>query len=172
MAQLNSRGTLTRARWDYFERTDGFASIWGSVASGGIGAYFVNNSTGGTALDIYTFSWFASQALPWEIVLCGPPVTGNALAPSEWNLFALSPDHAKPAGSVGMFTALTSAYWTIVRVSNSMQGQQFAPIMGNYWLTLPPGWGVAVGATAPSTGCELSMTVFYQEVLDNIAPAR
>lgn len=171
MAQLNTRGTLTRNRWDFFEHSNGVSSIYGSVTSGAIGAYFANNSSGATAIDIYTINWAASVAGVWGIYLLLPPLVLTALAPTESHIFALAPDVATPPGVNGMFTLVASPYQTFIRYSNNINGVQTAPIMGSYFATLPPGWAIAVSGPGSANPCELSMTVWYQYVTDNIAPA-
>ena len=171
MAQLNTRGTLTRNRWDYFEHSNGVASIYGSVTSGGIGAYFANNSSGATAIDVYTLNWSASVAGVWNIILMLPPIVLTAIAPTESHVFALAPDVATPPGIVGMYSLLASPYQTFVRYSAGSSGAQMAPIMSSYFATLPPGWAISISGPNGSNPCELSLTVWYQYVTDNIAPA-
>jgi hypothetical protein len=171
MAQLNTRGTLTRARWDYFEHSDGVASIYGSVTSGGIGAYFANNSHGATAIDIYTLNWSASVAGLFAIGLFSPPLVLTALAPTESHIFALAPDVATPPGVVGMFTNSAGAYSTFIRYSAGSSGAQMAPIMASYFASLPPGWAISISGPGSANPCELAMTVWYQYVTDNISPA-
>jgi hypothetical protein len=172
MAQLNSRGTLTRSRWDYFEHSNGVASVFGSVSSGSIGAYFVNNSTGSTALDLYTLQWTASVAGLWAITLLLPPLVLSEFPASENHIFAVASDTPTPPGLNGMFTLITSTILTYVRYSNTINAGTLAPISGNYFATLPPGWAISVNGPGSSNPCELSMTVWYQYVTDNISPAR
>jgi len=171
MAQLNSRGTLTRSRWDYFEHSNGISNIYGQVTSGTIGAYFANNSAGATAIDIYTLNWAVSVAGIFTITLLLPPLVIVPLTPLESQTFALAPDVATPPGIIGMFTVLSSPYKTFVRYSNGSSGAQMAPIMGSYFATLPPGWAICVSGQGSPNPCELSMTVWYQYVTDNISPA-
>lgn len=171
MAQLNTRGTLTRTRWDYFEHSNGVSSIYGSVTSGGIGCYFANNSSGATAIDIYTINWSASVAGLWTITLMLPPFILTPIAPAEAHLFALAPDVAAPPGVNGMFSVIGSPFQTFIRYSNASSGAQVAPIMGSYFATLPPGWGITISGPGSPNPCELAMTVWYQYVTDNIAPA-
>jgi hypothetical protein len=172
MAQLNSRGTLTRARWDYFEHSNGVSLVYGTVPSGPIGAYFANNSAGATAIDIYTVNWSASVSGLWAITLLSPPLVLTPLAPSESHIFALASDLAAPPGINGMWTAVAGAFQTYIRYSATSSGAQVAPIMGSYFATLPPGWAISIGGAGSSNPCELAMTVWYQYVLDNIPPAR
>jgi len=171
MAQLNSRGTLTRSRWDYFEQTNGWASVYGSVTSGGIGAYFANNSTGSLALDIYNFTWFASVAVPWNVTLFVPPLVLTAFTPTDSEVHASQPDRATLAGVVGMYSASASPFFTIQRISNQVQSGIVEPVAGQPFVTLPPGWAIGIGGFAGTNPCELSLNVWYQEVTDNIAPA-
>lgn len=171
MAQLNTRGTLTRTRWDYFEHSDGVASLYGSVTSGTIGAYFANNSTGATAIDLYTLNWSCSVANQVYISLLLPPLVVTPLAPTESHIFALAPDVATPPGVVGMFTSSAGPFATYIRYSAATTGTQLSPIMGSYFATLPPGWAISVNTFNGSNPCELSMTVWFQYVTDNIAPA-
>ena len=171
MAQLNTRGTLTRSRWDYFEHSNGVSSVYGSVASGPIGAYFANNSSGATAIDIYTINWSASIVELFGIFLLVPPLILTPLAPSESHIFALASDVGAPPGVNGMFTVNGGLGQTYVRYSAGSSGVQVAPIMGSYFATLPPGWAICVFGPGSSNPCELSMTVWYQYVTDNIAPA-
>jgi hypothetical protein len=171
MAQLNSRGTLTRGRWDYFEHSNGISSVWGSVASGPIGCYFANNSSGATAIDVYTLNWSASVSGLFAIGLFLPSIILTPLAPSESHLFAVAPDTAAPPGINGMFTNLASPYYTFIRYSAGSGGAQMAPIMGSYFATLPPGWAISISGPGSSSPCELAMTVWFQYVTDNIAPA-
>jgi len=172
MAQLFSRGTLTRTRWDYFERTNGWAFVTGNVASGGIGTYFANNSTATMHLDIYNLTWAASIATDWDVWLYAPPLTITPMTPGEGSVNSIQPDHAAPAGVVGMYTASTGNYRHVLRISNNVNGGSIAPVGGMTWLTLPPLWTIAVSAYVGANPCELSMTVWFQESLDNIAPAR
>jgi hypothetical protein len=171
MAQLNSRGTLTRSRWDYFEHSNGVASLYGSVTSGFIGAYFANNSSGATAIDIYTLNWSASVANVFTVSLLQPPLVLAALAPIESHIFALAADVATPPGINGMFTNFASPALEYVRYSAGSTGAQVSPILGDYFATLPPGWAISVSSDGSANPCELSMTVWYQYVTDNIAPA-
>ena len=171
MAQLNSRGTQTRSRWDYFEHSNGIAFVYGSVTSGGIGAYFINNSTGATAIDVYTLDWFTSVAGLWALSLFPPGTTITPLPILESNVFCLAPDVATPPGQVGMLIVPSPTYRTFIRYSNNSNGGQVAPISGSYFATLPPGWAIAIGGPGSPNPCELSMTVWYQYVLDNVPPA-
>jgi len=171
MAQLNSRGTLTRNRWDYFEHSNGVSEIYGSVASGAIGCYFANNSSGATAVDIYTINWSASVAGLFWIALLMPPLTVVPLVPTESNIFALAPDVAIPPGINGMFTGISSPGRTYIRYSAGSSGAQLAPIMGSYFATLPPGWAISISTPGSANPVELAMTVWYQYVTDNISPA-
>ena len=118
MAQLNSRGTLTRGRWDFFERSNGVAFVYGSVGAGPIGAYFANNATSGAAIDIYAIHGSSNNAVNWDTFILLPPIAGEP------------------------------------------------------FFTLPPLWGIAILSPGAPGADELSLTVWYQEVLDNIAPAR
>lgn len=172
MAQLNSRGTQTRGRWDFFEHSNGVASIYGQVVSGSIGAYFANNSTGAAAIDIYTLNWAASVAGVFSIALFLPPLVMAPLTPLETHLFPLQPDLAAPPGVMGMFTTSTGAYETMFRYSGGSSGAQVAPIMGSYFVTLPPDWAIGVSGLGSANPCELSLTIWYQYVTDNISPAR
>lgn len=172
MAQLVSRGTLTRTRWDYFERTNGWAFVFGSVVSGGIGTYFTNNSTATMQLDIYNLTWAATVGLPWDVWLYSPPLTITPMAPSEGSVNCIQPDHAPPAGVVGMYTASAGVFRHILRISNNVNGGSIAPVGGMSWLTLPPLYSLAVSTNVGSNPCELSMSVWFQEILDNVAPAR
>lgn len=172
MARLNSRGTLTRTRWDYFERTNGWAFVSGSVTSGGIGTYFSNNSSATMQLDIYSLTWAASVSLDWDILLYAPPLTISPMVPTESSVNCVQPDSAAPAGVVGMYTASAGNFRHIERISNAVNGSVIAPVGGMSWLTLPPLWSIAVSANAGGNPCELSMTVWYQEILDNVAPAQ
>lgn len=172
MAQLNSRGTLTRGRWDYFEHSNGIAFVWGSVATGQIGAYYANNSTGQTAVDIYTILWSASVNAAWTVQVLHPQLTLAALAPTEASIYSLQPDQATPPGVVGMFTASSGPFHSLNYYPAGNQGLQMSPIMGNYFLTLPPNWAIAVTAPNITNPCSLSMTIWFQYVTDNIAPAQ
>lgn len=172
MAQLNSRGTLTRSRWDYFEHSNGVSSIYGSVTSGAIAAYFANNSSGATAIDIYTLNWSASINTVAAIYLLLPPLVVTPITPTESHIFALAPDTATPPGVNGMCSAIAGSYQTFVRYSAGSTGVQMAPIMGNYFATLPPSWAIAIACSSVTNPIELSMTVWYQYVTDNIAPAQ
>lgn len=171
MAQLNSRGTLTRSRWDYFEHSNGVASIFGSVTSGGIGCYFANNSTGATAIDIYTLNWSASVSQVFNVSLLLPPLILTPLAPTESHIFSLASDVATPPGLTGMFIGVSSIFQTYIHYSASSTGAEVSPIAGSYFATLPPGWAISVGVGAGSNPIELAMTVWYQYVTDNISPA-
>ena len=171
MAQLNTRGTLTRSRWDYFEHSNGVSTIWGSVTSGPIGAYFANNSTGATAIDIYSLEWSASVSGLWGIGFFMPPLVLTAITPSESSIQAVLPDVATPPGVNGMFSLYASTYRTLTRYEGPIGGAQLAPIMGSYFATLPPGWAIVISGPGSPNPCELAMTVWYQYVTDNIAPA-
>lgn len=172
MAQLNSRGTLTRGRWDYFEHSNGFASVYGSVASGGIGAYFANNSTATMQLDIYALYWFASVASPWVVSLLPPPLVLTAVTPTDIQIRATQPDKAAPAGVCGMYSASGSPFYTVQRVSNALTSGVVQPTPAQPFITLPPMWAIAVGGFTGTGPVELSLNVWFQEVLDNTPPAR
>jgi hypothetical protein len=171
MAQLNTRGTLTRTRWDYFEHSNGVASIYGAVSSGTIGAFFANNSSGSTAIDVYALNWSASVAGTFYITLYLPPLVMTPLTPVESHIFALAPDVATPPGVTGMFTFNAGAFQTYIRYAASTNGAQVAPLMGSYFATLPPGWAISINGFGSSNPCELAMTVWYQYVTDNVSPA-
>lgn len=171
MAQLNSRGTMIRSRWDFFERSDGFAHVHGTGTGPLFGAYFANNSSGATNLDIFNLTWSASVTGIVEVAFFVPPIIVVPLAPTESFIHPLLPDSAQPPGVLGMFTNFTSVYWTIVRYSNGANQDEMTPIPGSYFCTLPPSWAIAVWTPAPSSPAEFSMTVWYQEMLDNISPA-
>lgn len=171
MGQQFSRGTLTRARWDYFERTDGIAMVWGQVVSGPIGAYFANNSSGSLAIDVYNFQMFSSVTTIWDVLLLLPPLVLTPITLNDAQVMSLQPDHAQPAGVVGMFSALTSNFRRLQRVSNGAFQLTMTPIPGSYFITLPPGWALSVFGNPGANPAELSMTTWYQEVTDNIAPA-
>ena len=172
MAQLNTRGTLTRGRWDFFERTNGVAFVYGSVTTGPIGCYFVNNGTGGLAIDLYAVASSSSAQGLWDTYILLPPITGSALTPTESTVSCIKPDEATPAGAVGMFTALTSPTRHLLRESEPTNYVEINPVAGVPFYTLPPMWGIAIFTNPTGAQCEMSMTVWYQEVLDNIAPAR
>jgi hypothetical protein len=172
MAQLNTRGTLTRGRWDFFERSNGVAFVYGSVGAGPIGAYFINNAAGGLAIDLYAISGASSNSVLWDTYILLPPISGSAITPTESWVSCIKPDEAAPAGAVGMYSALTSATRHLTRDSNKDNYYLLNPIAGEPFFTLPPLWGIAIMTPgAPGTD-ELSLTVWYQEVLDNIAPAK
>ena len=172
MAQLNSRGTQTRGRWDYFEHSNGIAFVSGSVTTGPIGAYFANNSTGATAIDVYTINWMASVSLTFTLMVFPPPFSLTPVTPTDSNVRALQADLAAPPGLVGMYSFGAAPYIQMLRYSAGSTGAQVAPITGNYFTTLPPGWAIAVECGVQSNPVELSMTVWYQYVTDNIAPAQ
>lgn len=171
MAQLNSRGTLTRGRWDFFEHSNGWASVYGSVTSGGIGAYYANNATGTLQVDVYSLFWTCSVASTWNVQLLPPPIIATAFPPTDIEIHACQPDAAQPVGSVGMFSAYGGPFFIVFHVSNSMTGQFFAPVAGEPFVTLPPGWAISVGGNSGGNPCEMSMNVWFQPMLDNIAPA-
>ena len=171
MAQLNSRGTLTRGRWDYFEHSNGWASVYGSTTTGLIGAYFANNSTATMQLDIYHLAWFASITAIWGIVLLPPPQILTTIVPTEIQIHAQQPDKATPPGTCGIYSGIGSQYYTIQRVSNSTQSGTLAPVAGEPFITLPPMWAIAVQAQPGTNPIELSLNVWFQEVLDNVPPA-
>ena len=172
MALLNSRGTLTRGRWDYFEQSNGWASVYGSVASGPIGAYFINNSTGAIQIDVYSLYWWASSAFAWTVALFPPPFVATAITPTEVEIHAAQPDRQTPAGACGLYYNQTSAFYTLQKVSNSVESGIVQPAPGQPFITLPPSWGIGVGGGGVAGPTELSMNVWFQEVSDNIAPAR
>ena len=171
MAQLNSRGTLTRSRWDYFEHSNGVSSCFGSVTSGAIGCYFANNSSGATAIDIYTLNWNVSVAGPFALYLLLPPLVLTPLAPTESHIFALAPDVATPPGLNGMFTAIGGISQNYLYYTSGTVGDEVSPITGSYFATLPPGWAIAMFGQGSANPIAMSMTVWYQYVTDNIAPA-
>lgn len=171
MAQLNSRGTLTRNRWDYFEHSNGWASVYGSVPSGLISAYFANNSTGTMQLDIYRVEWFASVPAAWGIALIPPPLIVTPITPTDIEIHSAQPDRGAPAGICGMYSAFASPFYQIQRNSNQASSGSLAPIAGVPFITLPPGWIIAVGGNPGANPCELSMNVWFQEIIDNVPPA-
>lgn len=172
MAQLNSRGTQTRNRWDYFEHSNGVSLVWGTVTSGPIGCYFANNSTGATAIDIYTINWSSSVTGVFAVGLVIPPLILTPITPAESHIFALAPQTATPPGVNGMFSNYPATYVTYIRYSGASGGAELSPVMGSYFATLPPGWAITISGPGSPNPCELSMTVWYQYVTDNIAPAQ
>lgn len=171
MASLNSRGTLTRGRWDFFEHSNGWASVYGSVVSGGIGAYFANNSTATMQLDIYALYWFASVATTWSVVLFPPPLIVTPFAPTDIEIHSSQPDRGQLAGVLGMYSASASPFFTIHRISNSQTSGVLQPVAGEPFIALPPNWAIGVGGFGGSNPIEISLNVWYQEVIDNIRPA-
>lgn len=171
MAQLVSRGTLTRGRWDYFEHSNGWASVYGSTATGAIGAYYANNASGTLQVDIYSLFWACSVSSTWQVQLLPPPLILTAITPTDTEIHACQPDAAQPVGSVGMFSAYGGPFFTIFRGSNSVSGQFFNPVANYPFVTLPPGWAISVGGVGGSGTVEMSMNVWFQPMLDNVPPA-
>ena len=171
MARLNSRGTLTRGRWDFFEHSNGWASVFGSVTSGGINAFFANNSTATLQIDVYNLTWFASIPLVWNVFILIPPLVLTEIPPTEIEVHACQLDAGTPPGICGMFNANSSPSFTIQRVSNATTSGIIEPVAGQPFITLPPGWAIGVGGGAVTNPCEISLNVWFQPVLDNVPPA-
>ena len=171
MARLNSRGTMTRSRWDFFEHSNGWASVYGSVTSGGINAYFANNSTATLQIDIYNFTWFASVALVWNVFILIPPLVLTPIPPTEIEVHACQLDAAAPPGVCGMFNANASPSFTIQRISNATTSGIIEPVAGQPFITLPPSYAIGVGGGPATNPTELALNVWFQPVLDNIPPA-
>jgi len=172
MALLNTRGTLVRDRLDFFETSNAWAFVFGSVASGAFAAFLNNNSTGHTQLDVYGMLWFSSIAQVWDVTLHPPIQTFTPVTPTESMILCIQPDLPAPAGFIGLASAFNSpSYYRILRQSGGAQSGTLDLGYGTAHTVLPPGWSLVLSTTA-TAAVELSVTFYYQQVTDNVAQAK
>lgn len=172
MAQLNTRGTLTRSRWDYFESSDGWAFVDASVPSGVLGCYLANNSTGATSLDVYSMEFSATVATTWWAIVFVPPLILTPVTPIVTGISPIQTDHAAIPGALGAYNAIASNFIRIARFAAPTNTILLNPLGNMTFISLPPGWALSAFADPVVSTQEVGMTVWYQEVLDNISPAR
>jgi hypothetical protein len=171
MAQLNTRGTMVRNRFDFYESSDCWGFVFGSVVSGPICAYLVNNASVAAQLDVYGVTWFSSTAQPWDVTVRAPSQTVTPIAPTESQLHSIQPDQPAPLGAVGLCSAFNpDVFYRLMRQSGGATSGSIDLGYGAAHTVLPPGWFLVISASV-GAATELSATFFYQIVVDNVAPA-
>jgi hypothetical protein len=172
MAQLNTRGTFVRDRLDFYEQSNCWGFVYGSVNGGGISAYLINNGAGNLQLDIYGIQWFSSTPEPWDVAVHHPVQLITPVTPIDAQIHCIQPDLPMPVGVVGMASAFTpDIYHIVLHQSGGATSGTLDIGYASPHIVLPPGWLFSVSSTVTGL-CELSMTVFYQMVLDNIPPVQ
>jgi hypothetical protein len=172
MAQLNTRGTLTRSRLDFYEHSNCWGFVLGNVPNGGIYAYLVNNASSSLQLDVYGMKWFSSVAETWEVTVRQPVQGITPITPAWSEIHAIQPDLPMPLGVIGLASNfIPSATYYVMRQSGGATSGELEIGYRTPHIVLPPGWLIVIGATA-AAAVELSVTFFFQQVLDNIPPAQ
>jgi len=172
MAYLNTRGTLVRSRLDFYETSNCWAFVYGTATASGISAYILNNASAATQLDVYGVQWFSSTPQPWDVAVHQPVQAILPLTPGEIEVHTIQPDLPAPVGVVGLASGyVADVYYRVLRQSGGATSGQIDLGYDSPHIVLPPGWLFSVSTYVSGT-CELSMTVFYQIVLDNVPPAQ
>src|SRR5215472_9763882 len=105
MAYLNTRGTLTRSRLDFYETSNCWAFVNGNVAGGQIAAYLLNNAATAMQVDVYGMRWASSTAQPWAVTVRQPVQTITPITPTYSEVHCIQPDLPMPLGIVGLASA-------------------------------------------------------------------
>jgi hypothetical protein len=172
MAQLNTRGTLVRNRFDFYEHSNCWGFVLGNVPNGGIYAYLLNNASSPLQLDVYGMKWFSSAPETWELTVRQPVQAITPITPAWSEIHSIQPDLPMPLGFIGLANNFNpTATYFVMRQSGGATSGQLDIGYATPYIVLPPGWLIVIGATATSA-VELSVTFFYQQVLDNVAQAR
>jgi len=172
MAYLNTRGTLTRSRLDFYETSNCWAFVLGTVGSGTVSAYLLNNAATALQLDVYGMRWFSSTPEVWDVAVHQPVQTITPITPTRIDVHTIQPDLAMPLGVVGLASLYTpDVYYYVMHQSGGAQSGELELGYGTPHIVLPPGWLISVSAAIAGT-CELSVTFFFQQVLDNVPPAQ
>jgi hypothetical protein len=137
-----------------------------------VGCYLANNSAGGTALDIYSLNFTASVATTWWAIVLLPPIVVSPVTPLSSDISPVQVDRAGLPGVLGAYSALSSPYRRIANWAAPVSDILLNPLGTMFWVSLPPGWAISAYADGGAGPLIISMTVWYQEVLDNISPAR
>jgi hypothetical protein len=172
MAYLNTRGTLTRSRLDFYETSNCWGFVSGSLGTGSLGAYLLNNATTNLQLDIYGVRWFSSTPEVWSVSLVQPVQTISPVMPDETFIHCMQPDLPAPVGLVGLANALDPlVYYRMLLTQNPATEGEIELGYGTPHAVLPPGWIMLVSTTATGN-YKMSATFFFQQVLDNVPPAQ
>src|SRR5262245_11942290 len=107
MAYLNTRGTLTRNRLDFYESSNCWGFVNGSAPGGTLYAYLLNNAASALQLDVYGIKWFSSTPQVWVLQVFQPVQTISPVTPGEIEIHSIQPDLPMPLGVVGMASDFT-----------------------------------------------------------------
>jgi hypothetical protein len=171
VAQVFSRGTLTRSRWDFFESSDAFANVIGPVgATSGGQPYLYNNGGGPGELDIYYACVSFASATNFTWALVGPSAQfGIGLAQLQ-TVHAVKADGPMPLGVAQI--AVPNGNNQKIVIAGRIDPVTFYELkfgLEGPFLSLPPGYALQVIMANPDL--QASATFLYQSVVDITAPA-
>ena len=171
MANLNTRGTLVRTRFDFYESSNVWGCVVAAASTGNLYAYLSNNASASLQLDIYGLQWFSTVPQAWQVMLMPSIQTVTPITPVTIALLNIQPDLPAPVGVIGAASAFTpGGSYLVMKQEGGAQSGSLDLGYGTAHATLPPGWSIVVGAGV-TAATELSFTVFYQQILDNVAPS-
>jgi hypothetical protein len=171
VAQLTTKGTLTRSRWDFYEASDAWGFATGNIGNtSGNGGFLLNNGTGPGQLDIYyaCVSFATATAFSWLVYGSNATFGINAALLSFSR--AIQTDAPQPLGLcniAGTGGANIKANFR-TRV-DPVTFDEIKPGVEGPFLSLPPGFALVVNTASPDTTAAL--TFLYQIVIDIVQPA-
>jgi hypothetical protein len=171
VAQLVSRGTLTRNRWDFFESGDAFANITAVTVATGTRLLFLTNNVPQVQFDIYRVDFACASATSGVAIQVLQPNTplvdqGGGVHSQAY----LQVDQGTPAGQIGIALSPVELinYYLYYR-PDALTAFSFELYAGPL-VSLPPNFAIAVNVTStPNLLC--GVTFWYQQVLDLLPPA-
>ena len=170
-AKLDSRGTLARNRWDFFEG----AGAWGyvnGVAGNTTNSWIVlfNNGMAGVNLDVWYASFSTTPAAPIVWATANPGVVAQWTFPTPIPANAVQLNQSAPPGVVGIAVIPFLAILQTIR--DRVDSPSFDELKLGFdgpFVTVPPGYALVATVAAPNQTA--SATFFYQAVLDQSVPA-
>lgn len=170
-ATITSRGTLVRGRWDFYENADAIAYCAVSAVPGPPIFWFTNNAVAQVDLDIFrievsqaTASGILYQLFPNRYISVG-------FVPSVVQIIALNPNNPAPTGQIGVGNTFTAPAPVPFRQRTDSISYDVIELNGSdFFLTLPPLWTLQVSGL-PGLALTSSVTIWYQQVADQVRPA-
>jgi hypothetical protein len=171
VAQLVSRGTLVRNRWDFYEASDYITTIIGIPIAGNPTILFLQNISTGVELDVYRVAW--SQATPAGVVMIlAPPPLALTLG-TNGGTYSVGITPTAPGPGVNAGVAISTGqptFFVLEQWQNNPGAAEVQLANGGAFVTLPPLWALYVQQIASGTG-NFNAVFHYQQVLDLVAPA-